>query len=492
MTNNVIASGLNNSKYKQHTQELSESLVSAWYESLVQNCQSVEPIESKYQLIRDIGLGVIDMLCQEQRDSEGAFDIGRRVSQLNLLDPEKLAYSQDSFLSFIDKNLSKEELLTLYPRFLRIIVDIAAGYAASVRENTLIEQQQILSLIEKAKIAAEEAKSQIETRNNAIVETIPEILIIIDEDGNIKYHHAGLGIPRIISKNIEGINIKHVIPNDLYETFEETAKKAHSTGKMQVITTSYSIQNNSHYFEGRIVPYEEDKILAVVRDITDIVEFQNQIKINQSRLQEMTRQLISVQEYERHQIALDLHDDVLSQLGALLLFIDETELPQQFLDNYHKLIDQIRTTIYRLRPAMLNYGLYPALEDHFAYLRSFVSPQISLITDVTPSTVRFDPDVELHLFRIIQESISNAIKHSQADQIIISGNIGYNDVWFTIEDNGIGMPYGKDIDLTKVLANNHFGIAGMFERAILIGAKILFNSLTPQGTKVSITLNLMD
>ncbi|MEN6300181.1 MAG: ATP-binding protein, partial [Anaerolineaceae bacterium] len=174
------------------------------------------------------------------------------------------------------------------------------------------------------------------------------------------------------------------------------------------------------------------------------------------------------------------------------LFIDETELPQQFLDNYHKLIDQIRTTIYRLRPAMLNYGLYPALEDHFTYLKSFISPKISLITDIPPSTVRFDPDVELHLFRIIQESISNAIKHSQADQIIISGNIGYNDVWFTIEDNGIGMPYGKDIDLTKVLANNHFGIAGMFERAILIGAKILFNSLPPQGTRVSITLNLMD
>jgi two-component system sensor histidine kinase DegS len=166
-------------------------------------------------------------------------------------------------------------------------------------------------------------------------------------------------------------------------------------------------------FEGWIAPYTEDKTITIVRDITEIIDYQNALKTSQANLQEMTRQIIDIQESERHQIALDLHDQVLSQLGALFLYIDESSIPPKFIENYHKLIDQIRSTIYNLRPPMLNYGLYPALDELRTYLIRQHQSNIPIEFNVTPSNIRVDPNIELHLFRIIQEAMNNACKHSR-------------------------------------------------------------------------------
>lgn len=488
MKNKINKSNSLNSEYRKHILELSDSIVESWHNSIIEKCKSIEPLESKSHLIREIALQVVDLLSRENWTSEQAYTIGKNVAQLNLLNPEYLSLTRESFLSKLDQNLSDDELFILYRRFFRLVVDIMGGYVHSVRENILAEQHQILTLIEKAKNAAENAKLHIEKRNNLIIESIPEIIIIIDNQGNVVYYHAGFGNPRLTDINIEGLNISSIIPKDLFKTFTEASEKAHLTGKYQVITTSFSIQNIFRYFEARIVPYEEDKILAVIRDITDMVESENEIKTTQNRLQEMTRQLISAQEFERHQIALELHDQILSQLGALLLYIDDTTAPKQFLDNFHKLIEQIRTTIYNLRPPMLNYGLYPAIEDHLGYLTNFIRPSAAINFNVPPSTLRFDSNIELHLFRIIQEALSNAIKHSKAERIVISGNIGIDEIWFSVEDNGIGMPYSNNIDLSKTLANNHFGLAGMFERAVLIGGELFCDSFPGQGTKITIKL----
>ncbi len=489
MQNKKRNSALQNSTLRQHLYDLAESLASSWQDSIIKNCQYADSVENKYQLIQEITLQIIDLLGQESINTEKAFAIGQNVTKFNFLHPECLAFTRDAYLSILTENLSNEELLIVFPRFYRIIVEITAGYIASVRESILIEQKQIRSLIEKAKDEAEDARQKIEIRNKAIIDTVPETIIVIDLEGNILYFHRGLINPNPIFPQLVGNNILNIIPENLAATFHSLTEKAHSTGKMQKIVTSLLLQNKNRYFEARLVPYEDDKTLTVVRDVTDLVESENALKLSEARLQEMTRQLISALEYERHQIALELHDQVLSQLGALLLFVDDETIPEQFLDNYHKLIEQIRTTIYGLRPPMLNYGLYPALEDLHAYLSNHIHSNASITFNVSPNEVRFDSNIELHLFRIIQEATTNALKHSQADQILISGNIEANEIWFTIEDNGIGMPYGDTIDLTKALVNNHFGMAGMFERAILIGAKISFTSQPNNGTKVSINWN---
>ncbi len=475
-----------NLSLRQHLMDLSGSFATSWRDSVISYCQFTEPVENFFPVIQEIAYNIIEIIGQEDWDSEQAHKIGNKIAELNLLHPEHLAFTQKIFLANLSDYFSKEELLIIYPRYCRLMVEVIAGYIVSVQDNILIEQEQIRSSIEKARDEAETAKQQIEIRNNLIVETIPEIIIIINNIGDIIYYHSGKSNPNRQNVNLVGVNIQNIIPKDLFDRFNTLCKKAHETGEMQTLVTSYPVKNKIKYFEGRVVSYEEDKSLTVVRDITDILESENALKISQARLQEMTRQLITAQEYERHQIALELHDQVLSQLGALLIFMDETSIPKEYLDNYHKLIEQIRNTIYGLRPPMLNYGLFPALEDLIYYVNNHVPTNSSVLLNVSPDDIRFDPNIELHLFRIIQEATTNALKHSHADQIIISGNIEADEIQLAIDDNGVGIPDGDTIDLTQALVNNHFGLAGMFERAALIDAEISVLSKPEQGTKVTI------
>lgn len=463
-----------------------DSLSKSFFDSVFKYAQVSEPIESKYQLIQEITSKTIHLVCQEKWETEQALEIGKIIFELDLLHPEKLAISQDAFLFNLAQEFPIEDLLIIFPRYCRLIVEIAAGFVACSENKILLEQEQIRSQIEKAKDEAENAKQQIEARHNVLVENIPEIIIIIDIEGHVIYYHSGKRQPYQATIDMEGINIKSFIPKELYDDFYRLSNKAISTGENQILTTSFPFHNKMRVFEGRIAPYEEDKTITIVRDITELVEYQNALKISQAHLQEMTRQIIATQESERHQIALDLHDQVLSQLGALFMFVDESTIPSQFIDNYHKLIDQIRATIYNLRPPMLNYGLYPALDDLHAYLNNHNPTNALFVFNVSPNDVRVDPNIELHLFRIIQEATNNACKHSQANRISISGDIKENSIWFTIEDDGIGLICYETADLTKSLVNNHFGLAGMFERAALIGADFSISSKPNEGTKIHI------
>jgi two-component system sensor histidine kinase DegS len=90
------------------------------------------------------------------------------------------------------------------------------------------------------------------------------------------------------------------------------------------------------------------------------------------------------------------------------------------------------------------------------------------------------------LFRIVQQACQNAVQHARASIIRISGNIEPGHVLLTVQDNGIGFASGEELDLPGLLANRHFGLAGMFERAALIGARLSIRSSTQEGTRVRV------
>jgi len=475
-----------NPKLTEQFEKITESFSISFLDTVIQYCQLDEPIEVKQQLVHSLISEAINLLCLEKWERDQAIAIGNKLFALNFIYPEILILTLESFLSKLATELSSQELLIIYPRLCRLSTEVIIGFVSSSKEKILFEQEQIRSQIEKAKFEAENARLQVENRHNVIVENIPEIIIIIDVQGNVIYYHSGKRHPYKTSINMEEINIKNFVPKDLYDNFLNLSKMVLSTGENQTLTTSFTFRNQMRVFEGRIAPYSEDKTITIVRDITEIVEYQNALKTSQENLQEMTRLMISIQESERHQIALELHDQVLSQLGAVFLYVDEATIPQQFIDNYHKLVDQIRSTIYNLRPPMLNYGLFPALDDLHTYLNNHNQTNAQIELNVPSSEIRVDQKAELHLFRIIQEATNNACKHSLASRIQINGAINTNSILFSVEDNGIGMECCETIDLTKALVNNHFGIAGMFERAALIDAALSITSKPQEGTKVTI------
>jgi signal transduction histidine kinase len=106
--------------------------------------------------------------------------------------------------------------------------------------------------------------------------------------------------------------------------------------------------------------------------------------------------------------------------------------------------------------------------------------------EVPPSQERVDVNVELHLFRIIQQACDNALQHAQARHIRVYGQVEKSRINLTVEDDGIGFRLETETDLVNVLAQKHFGLVSMLERAKLIGAKVQIDTHPGAGTQVHV------
>ena len=82
-----------------------------------------------------------------------------------------------------------------------------------------------------------------------------------------------------------------------------------------------------------------------------------------------------------------------------------------------------------------------------------------------------------------------SLHHSQAPQINISAKLTPEHIWLLVKDNGIGFPISGRIEMDDLLVNKHFGLVGMMERAMLIGANVEITSHPNKGTQIQIAWN---
>jgi len=190
-------------------------------------------------------------------------------------------------------------------------------------------------------------------------------------------------------------------------------------------------------------------------------------------------------EQERARLALELHDDVLNQFAGLSMRMDE-KTALDFEEEFGAVATNLRQMIQGLRPAMLNYGLVPALEDLASELSFRTENDPAIQAEISCSDLRYDAKVEAHLYRIIQQACENAWRHAHANSIIIRGCCDPNGVQLIVEDDGIGFSDPDQLDFNQFLAGKHYGLANMFERATLIGAELRIDSAPGEGTKVSV------
>jgi hypothetical protein len=190
---------------------------------------------------------------------------------------------------------------------------------------------------------------------------------------------------------------------------------------------------------------------------------------------------IERQEAERIHLARELHDDVLPRINELG---NSSTNSGNLASKVDQLNNRVRRLMSGLRPPLLDQGLYLALEQLAEDLNAKGSTtQVNL--HLPSSLMRFDPSVEQHLFRIIQQACENAIVHAQAKSIAISGKIEGVGVVLEVGDDGQGFELHSSA-FSELLKTRHFGLAGMSERAAMIGAEITINSAPGKGTKVEL------
>jgi two-component system sensor histidine kinase DegS len=177
---------------------------------------------------------------------------------------------------------------------------------------------------------------------------------------------------------------------------------------------------------------------------------------------------------------------VLNQLAAFFMrqpaslgapALEESEV---VITNY------LRKVISDLRPSMLNYGLGPAIDELVDNLSQRGTNHLTIINVLGQCFVRFDPAIEQHIFRIVQQACENAVRHAHAHNIQINGTLKPESIQLTVADDGIGFSAPGIQDLELLLEQKHYGLVNMYERASIIGAELRIISQHGQGTSVEL------
>ena len=195
-------------------------------------------------------------------------------------------------------------------------------------------------------------------------------------------------------------------------------------------------------------------------------------------LLELYRTDIERQETERTAIAAELHDDVLQHMAQLNSQLSEVQATPQLMETYQYTTSRIREITSGLRTPLLDFGLVSALEGLVENLEDRGIKNVSLVCELRGEDVHLEERVGLHLFRLAQ--------HAQASSLTLKGSVRESVVDLKITDNGVGFAAGEQLDISGLLANQHFGVAGIFERAALIGAEISIQSQPGQGCEVTV------
>lgn len=239
---------------------------------------------------------------------------------------------------------------------------------------------------------------------------------------------------------------------------------------------------------------------SIGEDVTDQKKSAMKILALNADLEEMSSLLIHAQEQERISLARELHDELGQRLA--LLKIDLHHLRRfvvapaasaawQSIDRaVVTLIAQIRVISASLRPPALDYlGLESALRELLAL--QFASSECDCVFEYAGLPAKLAPSIEIAVYRIVQESITNIVRHANATRVVVEVNGGEagRELELIVRDNGIGLSAGGAARSARADGSGA-ELLGMKERIRLLGGSFDVKSSGDGGTRVTVGIPL--
>jgi signal transduction histidine kinase len=337
------------------------------------------------------------------------------------------------------------------------------------------------------------------------------LLIVIEERGELRIAaSSGEGTPRVRILSVEGSALGALYragePVALDRPRGHEALWLHELGieAKGVLVEPLSMEGHGG---GLVIALRHDATFrdpdrralhAFAESVTQRLKAERSVEI------ERLRYGMEARERERTRWAREIHDEIIQGLGALRLKLANArdQHNQETLQNAvgdvleglgHE-IEGLRHLITELRPAALDdLGLIPALQALARRAQAIdgLDVQTEIDLDLGPEGQRLDAELESTIYRVVQEALTNVSRHAQATRALVSVN-GHDGVMrVAITDDGRGLAAnGRPLGPRGDGLEGGFGLAGMRERAELVGGELELAPAPGQGTTVRLTVPL--
>lgn len=295
------------------------------------------------------------------------------------------------------------------------------------------------------------------------------------------------------------------VSKDFVTYSEEEVKQAYSVANDLLVRASINKMEEKQLRERRdelerrlmLLLSTIERADQLVNQVTTVITYLTSDLKNVSTALETARQkqdfavqIIQAQEEERKRLSRDIHDGPAQMLANVLMrsgLIEKTFVkhgPEEAMqelsylkENVRGALSEVRRIIYNLRPMALDdLGLVPTLRKYLLTMSEYEAPLI-IHFQSNGAEKRFASNFEVGIFRLIQESVNNSIKHAKTDEIWVKIEWLRESVNILIKDQGIGFD-------TNEVKEKSFGLIGMQERVELLKGKMKVNTKVGKGTSI--------
>ncbi len=351
-------------------------------------------------------------------------------------------------------------------------------------------------------------RKKAEEKFRGLLESAPDAIVIVNQSGDIVLVNAQ-------TENVFGYSRKELLGQPLELLLPQRLGKKHPPYRegrpIEAGADLKGIRKDGTEFpvEVSLSPLETEEgilISRAIRDITEQRRLQQQLfETERQRSADLRQYAILIQraqEEERQRISRELHDDLCQRLSAMKLSTDmiEEDMPKSnsknakalrtFGKDIENIIKEVRRMSHNLRPSALDdFGLVVALKSLSQEFEKHHKIKIVFEGDDS-SIIHLDSHIEIAVFRIVQESLSNIAKHSRASRVSIRLVQDADSIDLAVEDNGRGFEQEEHPRLKGLYSG--LGLISMRERTEQLGGIFEISSIKKQGTTIHVRIPLRE
>ncbi len=332
---------------------------------------------------------------------------------------------------------------------------------------------------------------------NQLIDSIPESIIVFQRSKVVFWNHAATRQFKIDSQ--QNMSLSKIVSEADKPIVHDRIKFLLSGKKSSYGFTYVNMKRyDGKLFEAELamnlIIYEGiESIQFIIRDLTDVLRVKNALTRANNRLSALSSRTLELIEKERKQIAGELHDDVGQSMTAMILGMNwlrrRVEAPElsKKIEDMHQIatqsLDKVRNLSLLLRPSQLDtLGFSAAILWQMERLFSVSGIKFELLDDEFVELS--DKQAEIVGFRVIQESLTNIVKHAEAKNVKVTLRSDNDVLIIQVSDDGIGFDVNEQ--------SESVGLVNMKERVELANGEFTIMSRPYLGTDIKVEIPLLN